>query len=1016
MKKIGLLLTFIIITFLSFAQTNISGIINRYAAVTAIDSCTNSLIVQNAAGFEVDMSILLIQTKGAIINNSNTNNFGNITDLRSTGLYERATIQAINGNQITLKNTILNRYNLDGGVQIVSLAMYENATVTDTLRAQPWDGQTGGILALEVTNTLTVNAAIQADGAGFRGGIAGIAASNNCTALTSANAYSYDLNNWRGASKGEGVADFTIGREAGRGAQANGGGGGNDHNAGGGGGANVAPGGNGGKNEEPDILGCDGAFPGLGGKTISFTDNRIFLGGGGGAGHENNDVATDGGNGGGIIILIAKNVVGNNFKIAANGIMPDTTSGDGSGGGGGGGTIVLEVDSIISPFLVEVQGGNGGVVNNLNQERCAGPGGGGGGGRFLMNPMLQTDYNLGRGEAGRSINSMSCGNSSNSAQTGTDGTLEPFTGIPQSTEMNLPPAIAAQPSSISACENKSTTIEVMITGSRLQYQWLVDKSDGTGFQNVVESGTYSGTQTPTLFIGSVLSEMGNYKFQLRVSSVCNTTISSQPISITLQTAPTAQFTFAFTTAPNSIDFNNISTNADKYFWNFGDSTNSNLQNPRHTYAQNGDYTVTLAAINDCDSITFSQNISLAAEPIAGFSATPTQGCQPLSVTFQNTSSADATSFTWILPGATPSFSNQKNPTVTYITAGTYSVTLVASNASGIDTLTQDSFVVINKPPTANFNTATTANPLIIKLVNNSIGGTTYLWDFGDTQTSTEANPTHTYQMSGTYIILLTATNACGSQTKALQITVGEAPTARFTAVRPNGCAPHTVNFSDASSGEYTSRFWEFPGGNPATSTDASPRVVYAMPGEYDVRLTVRGTLGSDTVLNIAYVNVLPSPTPIFTFAVNGNTITFNNESAGSTSYQWSFGDGQTSTQLNPVHIFANSGVYTVTLNASNAYCGRSLSRVIAVGLNATEDLRESGILVFPNPTHNLLTINAETFGKPLQMKLFSLDGKLIFNQNFTKQLEVELSAFANGMYLLQLQSEEKVWVAKIVKQ
>lgn len=996
----------------TFAQTNISGIINRYAAVTAIDTCTATLTVQNATGFEPEMEVLILQMQGATISDANNNSFGNITALNSAGLYERAIIESVNGNQLVLRNAILNRYQVNGLVQVVSIPIYENAVVSDTLKAKPWDGKTGGILALEVTNTLRLNAPIDADGKGFRGGTADITASNNCGAFTNANAYFYNLNNWRGATKGEGIAALLSGKEAGRGAQANGGGGGNDHNSGGGGGANATAGGNGGKNEEPDFLGCSGQNPGIGGRAINFTDNRIFFGGGGGAGHENNQLGTDGGNGGGIIILIAKNVEGNNLKISANGITPDTTSGEGGGGGGAGGTIVLDIQNLVSPFLLEAQGGAGGAINNNNQQRCHGPGGGGAGGRILANPLLQFDYVVIRGEAGQSFNSRSCGTSNNGAQTGSDGFLDPFENIPQSDQLKGAPAIVGQPRQVPVCTNKSFNIAVAVNGSNLQYQWQVDKADSTGFQNIMESGTYSGTQTSNLFVGNLLPAMSAYKFRLQISNPCYPSINSEPIGITIQAAPTP--TFTFTTVATSVTFNNTSTNADEYFWNFGDGTTSDVQNPSHTYAQSGDYTVTLIAINGCDSVTISKNISLVSAPTAAFSANATNGCQPLSVTFQNTSSTNASSFAWILPGATPAFSNQKNPTVTYNTPGKYAVTLIASNVSGIDTLKQDSFILIKPKPVADFTAV--ANELSVYFLNNASNATSYNWDFGNTKTSTETSPTHVYEKPGRYTITLTIMNDCGTQNITKQITVGTALNARFAAVRPNGCAPHTVNFSDASNGVYESRFWEFPGGNPATSTDANPRVVYSAPGQYDVKLIINGILGSDTILNVAYVNILFSPAPAFTFNENRNTVTFNNESVNSTSYQWSFGDGQTSTQFNPVHTYSASGVYTVTLNASNAYCGRSLSRTVAVGLNATEDLRESGILVFPNPTSNALFINAEVFGKSLAMKLFSLDGKLIANQSFTKQLSFDMSSFAKGIYLLQLQSEEKVWVAKIVKQ
>ncbi len=1012
MKKILLLCFFLNVSYFAIAQTTLSGIINVYAAVTNIDTCAGILTLDKSTGFSAGMQVIIIQIQGANINTSNNANFGSINEIRSAGLYERARIRAVNGNQIELENSLLNAYEVTGNVQVISLPSFSNATVTDTLLAKTWDGITGGVLALEVTDQLVLNAPIDLSGSGFRGGIAAIDASNNCNALTNANAYYYDLNNWRGAAKGEGIAAFVADREAGRGAQANGGGGGNDHNAGGGGGGNVGAGGNGGNNNEPDFLGCDGTFPGLGGKSLTDLNKRLFLGGGGGAGHENNDQSTNGGNGGGIVILIAKNLAGNNFKIAANGLTPPTTTGDGGGGGGAGGSILLDVQTLLSPILIEARGGNGGNIDNRNGNRCHGPGGGGSGGRLIVLDELQINYVLTRGEAGRSLNSSTCNGSTNGAETGSDGFQENFTGIPQSEAFNTAPAIVSQPRSVPACLNQSVLIQVATNNANVQYQWQVNKGDGAGFQNITDDDIYAGSSTNELIINQLATEMRDDVFQLILNSNCFSTIQSEPIPLSIQPSPTAQFDF--TAHGYIINFDNTSTNATEYFWDFGDGQTSDAENPNHTFAQSGDYTVTLIAINNCDSVAFTQNININAIPTASFSADTTLGCQPLSVTFENTSAANASSFIWILPGATPNFSTQKNPTVTYNTGGSYAVTLIASNASGVDTLQQDSFIVVRQAPTAAFDVMT--NEFTVNFNNTSQNGDSYFWNFGDDTTNSEKNPIHTYSKPGTYTITLTVNNACGSQSTSKNVTLGAVPQALFTVNRPNGCAPHLVNFSDVSSGVYEARMWEFPGGSPTMSTAANPQVVYASPGQYDVRLIISGVLGNDTIHNLAYINVLPPPTPMFSYVVNGNTVTFNNTSSSAQYFQWTFGDGQSSTQQNPIHNFANGGIYTITLNASNAYCGRSTSQVIAVGLTGVENLQESGISILPNPTHGQLFINSNNLNENINYHLYNLQGQLLQNGNFAHKVALNLSDFANGLYILQLQLEDKIWITKIIKQ
>ena len=218
-----------------------SGQINRYTTVLELDTCTNSIEVGDIGGFEIGSNAILIQMKGAnIIENENSENFGDITALNGAGFYEKVTITSIEDERIFLQNRLLNVYNVEGSVQLVTFPTFTDATIVDELTAQKWNGENGGVIALSVSNTLTLSATINADGAGFRGGRTQ-SPDNDCTGgLNSAFDYAYAEGDWRGAAKGEGVANYILGKENGRGAQANGGGGGNDHNAGGGGGANVS--------------------------------------------------------------------------------------------------------------------------------------------------------------------------------------------------------------------------------------------------------------------------------------------------------------------------------------------------------------------------------------------------------------------------------------------------------------------------------------------------------------------------------------------------------------------------------------------------------------------------------------------------------------------------------------------------------------------------------------------------------------------------------------------------------
>lgn len=389
------------------AQTNISGIINQYSSVSSINLPGNSVTVADPVFFANGDKVLLIQMQGATINESNLSSFGDVSSMGGAGSHELATVCNVEGNIVTLENNLVNAdYDPAGQLQLITVPEYADATVNATLTGQSWDGTTGGVVVLSVTNTLTLDAPINMDGKGFHGGAFENAISN-CTWFLSVNNYFYDTPNDGGGKKGESIAAYINNKEYGRGAQAAGGGGGNDHNSGGGGGANAGAGGVGGDNISTGTFNCDGEFPGVGGKVPTLTSNRIFPGSGGGAGDGNNNLGTSGGNGGGIILIFANTLAaGSSGVISANGIdAANTTAGDGGGGGGAGGSIYLETNTVSGTPVLSVTGGKGGDVDNEGNNRCFGPGGGGGGGLIRTNASLpMASLQVAGGIAGESVN------------------------------------------------------------------------------------------------------------------------------------------------------------------------------------------------------------------------------------------------------------------------------------------------------------------------------------------------------------------------------------------------------------------------------------------------------------------------------------------------------------------------------------------------------------------------------------------------------------------------------------
>ena len=425
-------------------------IVNRYAAL-AVDAPAgaSTIAVTNPGGASgLDPAtltpgdlIMIIQMSGATIDSSNTANYGQVTNLNSAGRYEFVTVNAVNGNLITVNppcGGMRYSYSASGKTQIIRVPQYTTLTVNQgaSLTAPPWNGQIGGIISIHVQSTAIINGVVDVSERGFRGGALSGAGGGGLRTDYVTNQQDF------GAEKGESLAGYQadydlVGGRYGRGAAANGGGGGTSHNSGGGGGANgnngkvwtgqgvmngTVPGAdawkldpsysaNGNKLTDSSGGGRGGysyavnnadaltqgpgstawggdnrrEVGGLGGRPAPQDPaTRVFFGGGGGAGAQNNDAGGVGGNGGGMIYLIADSVSGNGTLLANGGKGGDTRNEnrDGAGGGGAGGTIVVAAKTL-SGLSAQANGGAGGnqfPPVGVFAAESEGPGGGGGGG------------------------------------------------------------------------------------------------------------------------------------------------------------------------------------------------------------------------------------------------------------------------------------------------------------------------------------------------------------------------------------------------------------------------------------------------------------------------------------------------------------------------------------------------------------------------------------------------------------------------------------------------------------
>lgn len=382
-------------------------------------------------------------------------------------------------------------------------------------------------------------------------------------------------------------------------------------------------------------------------------------------------------------------------------------------------------------------------------------------------------------------------------------------------------------------------------------------------------------------------------------------------------------------APFVVSFHDQSAgNPTQWKWDLGNSTISFLQNPSATYFNPGVYTIKLIVQNTAgkDSITKTKYITVYALPSVNFSATSVNGCYPLAVQFTNTSTAGSgTIISYLWDFGDGNTSSSANPSHIYTASGVYNVSLIITSSNGCTkTLTRTKYITITDGVHAVFTNNTPVScspPETIQFKNQSTGTGTlsYQWNFGDGGTSLNANPSHTYTATGSYTVQLIVVNSNGCRDTATHVSainIG-AVVAGFT-MPAAICSGTAFMFNNTSSPAPVSAEWTF--GDATGSAIISPMKTYTSPGAYKVKLVSNFGGCKDSLTKD--VLVLPKPSSAFTGSPLNSctaplTVNFSNLSNGASAYQWSFGDGNTSTDISPVHTYTTAGNFSVTLITVN---------------------------------------------------------------------------------------------------
>ncbi len=467
-------------------------------------------------------------------------------------------------------------------------------------------------------------------------------------------------------------------------------------------------------------------------------------------------------------------------------------------------------------------------------------------------------------------------------------------------------------------------------GSITSWQW----DFGDGASSIIQSPghTYTGS--------------GNYNVTLRLTNSFGCIkVLSKPQYVKISSGVHADFSNSIASTcnpPINISFQNLSTGTGilNYKWSFGDGGTSTATNPSHTYTTPGIYTVQLitANIGGCtDTITKTNLINIGTINAAFSSANSVCVNAPLPIT--NTSVPVPVASTWDFGDATTS--TQINPVKIYTVPGAYQIRLIADFGGCLDTAY--STVTVLDKPLADFtalNTTSCKAPLTVSFTNNSVGATAYNWNFGDGNSSAVRNPTHTYTASGKFTVTLIVTNAngCNDTLQKVDLVKIQPPVASINNLPVSACAPLTWTFSSSVStvDPVVGYQWDFGDGN--TSIQPNPAHTYAA-GTYNVQLIIT-TAGGCTDTVTAVPGIIASVKPVPDFVATPRDVcahipvNFTDLSTGKvTNWLWLFGDGGTSTDQNPTHVYEDTGYFDITLIVCNAGCCDSVKFLNYVHIN-----------------------------------------------------------------------------------
>lgn len=473
-----------------------------------------------------------------------------------------------------------------------------------------------------------------------------------------------------------------------------------------------------------------------------------------------------------------------------------------------------------------------------------------------------------------------------------------------------------------------------------------------------EPFTFDGVTPPPINYNTP----GNYVVDLTVESL-NGCLDNTQVIIRVYDSPVAGFLANNVCVGTEAVFTDISTPdpgdpITSWAWDFGDGTTSSTQNPTHTYSAIGSYDVSLVINTAHCSDEINMTIDVEPAPDAAIGASVTEGCSPLAVDFINNTTG-AVNYQWIFSDG--GASTAEEPSNVFINTGTvdttYTVVLTAFTEFGCSA--SDSLDIVVYPGAqAGFSDNSlppSCAPFEASFVNTSQGADSYLWNFGDGNTSTEESPSHLYtNLTGfvqTFSVTLIAyaNNGCHDTTSSNVIVY---PSAVFDfAITPDSACSPLISMMPFIQGINLYE-WDFGDGSPVSNMPTPTHLWSNQTGTqqtYTVTLTGTSAFGCT---GVATSDVIVNPQPIAQGFANVNSgcspldVTFTNLSIDADSYMWVYGTGDTTYTAEPTHSFTFSNPLPVnqTFNV----------QLIAISDFGCSDVFNIPIEVFPEITADFI--------------------------------------------------------------